>query len=93
MEEAEKWLSEQESKRFDQDKVKRPSTKRVFEAFFSVDVKVVLDRQPLVGIGPCHSGCANSPTASFWCLCITFMYKNIQFYFLEYEQVQSTIPV
>ena len=52
MEEAEKWLSEQESKRFDKDKVKRPSTKWVFEAFFSVDVIVFLYRQPLVGIGP-----------------------------------------
>ena len=52
MQEAEKWLSEQESKRFDQDKVKRPSTKWVLEAFFSADVKVVLDRQPLVGSGP-----------------------------------------
>ena len=52
MQEAEKWLSEQESKRFDQNKVKRPSTKWVLEAFFSADVKVVLDRQPLVGTGP-----------------------------------------
>ena len=50
---ADKWLSEQETKRLDSDKIKRPSTKWVFVSFFNVDVKVVLDRQqPLLGTGP-----------------------------------------
>ena len=71
MEDAEKWLREQESKRFDQDKVKRPSTRWVFEAFFSVDVNVVLDRQPLVGTGPLPEGLrklAHSRRCSRWIL-------------------------
>ena len=51
--EAEKWLSEQETKRLDSDKIKRPFTKWVFVSFFTVDVKVVLDRQQLLlGTGP-----------------------------------------
>ncbi|KAL9959464.1 hypothetical protein ACROYT_G032790 [Oculina patagonica] len=49
---AEKWLSEQETKRLAPDNVKRPSTKWKFVSFFNVDVKVVLDRQPLLGTGP-----------------------------------------
>ena len=50
---AEKWLSEQKTKRLDTDKIKRPSTKWVFVSFINVDVKVVLDRQqPLLGTDP-----------------------------------------
>ena len=50
---AEKWLSEQETKRLDSDNIKRPSTNWEFVSFFNVDVKVVLDRQqPLLGTGP-----------------------------------------
>ena len=49
---AEKWLSEQEEKRLDPDNVKRPNAKWVFENFFKVDLKIVLDRQPLLGTGP-----------------------------------------
>ena len=50
---AEKWLSEQETKRLDSDNIKRPSTMWEFVSFFNVDVKVVLDRQqPLFGTGP-----------------------------------------
>ncbi|KAL9953248.1 hypothetical protein ACROYT_G040634 [Oculina patagonica] len=49
---AEKWLTEQETKRLAPDNIKRPSTKWKFESFFNVDVKVVLDRQPLLGTGP-----------------------------------------
>ncbi|KAL9959950.1 hypothetical protein ACROYT_G033329 [Oculina patagonica] len=49
---AEKWLTEQETKRLAADNIKRPSTKWKFESFFNVDVKVVLDRQPLLGTGP-----------------------------------------
>ena len=50
--EAEKWLSEQETKRLDSDNIKRASTKWEFVSFFNVDVKVVLDHQPLLGTGP-----------------------------------------
>jgi len=49
---AEKWLSEREKVRLDPDNIERPNTKRVFEANFNVDIKVVLDRQPLLGTGP-----------------------------------------
>ena len=50
--EAEKWLSEQEKVRLDPDNINRPGTKWVFVNHFNVDVKVVLDRQPLLGTGP-----------------------------------------
>ena len=49
---AEKWLSEREKVRLDPDNINRPDTKWVFEKHFNVDVKVVLDRQPLLGTGP-----------------------------------------
>ncbi|KAL9952822.1 hypothetical protein ACROYT_G040133 [Oculina patagonica] len=49
---AEKWLTVQKTKRLAPDNIKRPSTKWKFESFFNVDVKVVLDRQPLLGTGP-----------------------------------------
>jgi len=45
----EEWLSEEEKKRLDTDKIKRPSTKWEFVSFFNVDVKVVIDREPLLG--------------------------------------------
>ena len=49
---AEKWLSEREKIRLDPDNINRPDTKWVFEAHYNVDVKVVLDRKPLLGTGP-----------------------------------------
>ena len=49
---AEKWLSEREKERLDPDNRNRADTKWVFENQFNVDVKVVLDRQPLLGTGP-----------------------------------------
>ena len=49
---AEKWLSEQEKVRLDSDNIERPNTKWVFEAYFNVDVKVLLDRKPLLGTEP-----------------------------------------
>ena len=52
LEEAEKWLREKETKRLDSDSIERPNTKWVFASHFNVDVKVVLDRQPLMGTGP-----------------------------------------
>ena len=50
--EAEKWLSEREKVHLDPDNINRPDTKWVFVNHFNVDVKVVLDRQPLLGTGP-----------------------------------------
>ena len=50
--EAEKWLSEREKVRLDPDNINRLDTKWVFENHFNVDVKIVLDRQPLLGTGP-----------------------------------------
>ena len=50
--EAEKWLSEKETKRLDTDSKETPNTKWVFDSHYNVDVKVVLDRQPLMGTGP-----------------------------------------
>ena len=49
---AEKWLSEREKERLDPDNINRADTKWVFENHFNVDIKVVLDRQPLLGTGP-----------------------------------------
>jgi len=51
-EDAEKWLNTREEERLDNERVERPNTKWAFEGFFNVDVKVVLDREPLVGTGP-----------------------------------------
>ena len=50
--EAENWLSEKVTKRLDTDSKETPNTKWVFDSHFNVDVKVVLDRQPLMGTGP-----------------------------------------
>ena len=51
-EEAEKWLQEREEIRLDTDNKERPDTKWVFVGHAQVDLKVVLDRQPLIGTGP-----------------------------------------
>jgi len=52
MSDAEKWLREQEAKRLDPENIERPESKLVFERFFNVEVKVVLDSQALlVGTG------------------------------------------
>ena len=50
--EAENWLINMEAKRLDADSIERPDTKWIFEDHFNADVKVVLDRQPLMGTGP-----------------------------------------
>ena len=52
LEDAEKWLGERESERLDVDRIERPDTKWIFDHYYAVDVKVVLDRQPLMGTGP-----------------------------------------
>jgi len=50
--EAENWLREKEEARLNIDNIGRPNTKWVFRGHSDVDVKVVLDRQPLLGTGP-----------------------------------------
>ena len=50
--EVENWLREREENRLDTDNKDRPDTKWVFEGHAQVDLKVVLDRQPLMGTGP-----------------------------------------
>ena len=50
--EAENWLREKEEARLNIDNIERPNTKWVFRGYSDVDVKVVLDRQPLLGTGP-----------------------------------------
>ena len=50
--EAENWLIKMEAVRLDVDSIERPNTKWIFEGHFNADVKVVLDRQPLMGTGP-----------------------------------------
>ena len=49
---AEEWIKAREAVRLDPDNTERPDTKWIFESHFNVDVKVVLDRQPLMGTGP-----------------------------------------
>ena len=51
LEDAEKWLRERESERLEVDNIERPNTKWIFDHYYAVDVKVVLDRQPLMGTG------------------------------------------
>ena len=50
--EAENWLREQEEACLNIDNIERPNTKWVFRGYSDVEVKVVLDRQPLLGTGP-----------------------------------------
>ena len=46
------WLQEQEELRLQGEKIDRPNTKWVFEGTVFVDLKVILDRQPLqIGLG------------------------------------------
>ena len=52
LKDAEKWLRERESERLEVERIERPNTKWVFDHYFAVDVKVVLDREPLMGTGP-----------------------------------------
>ena len=49
---AEEWIKAREAARLDPENTERPDTKWIFESHFNVDVKVVLDRQPLMGTGP-----------------------------------------
>ena len=47
-----KWLKTQEKLRLQGEKIDRPNTKMVFENLLFIDLKVILDRQPLqIGLG------------------------------------------
>ena len=55
--EAKKWLEKQEDKRLEESEVEIPTTKwEIYfvncDPFFNLDIKVVEDRQPLLGTGP-----------------------------------------
>ena len=52
LDEAERWLNQEENDQENPDNIGRPNTKWVFVKFFNVEVKAVLDRQPLLGTGP-----------------------------------------
>ena len=51
-EEGENWLIEKEEARLNIDNIGRPNTEWVFRGYSDVDVKVVLDRQPIFSTGP-----------------------------------------
>ena len=51
MTEPEQWLRREEEKCLSLVNINRPSTKWRFEGFTTLDVKAVLDRQPLLGTG------------------------------------------
>ena len=50
--EAQRWLNEQENERLNVDNIERPNTKWVFVKFSSIEVKAVIDNQPMLGTGP-----------------------------------------
>jgi len=50
--EAERWVNEEENKRLAVDNIERPNTKWVFVKFLSIEVKAVIDNQPMLGTGP-----------------------------------------
>ena len=45
-------MNQQENDRANLDHIERPNTKWIFVRFFNVEVKVMFDRQPLLGTGP-----------------------------------------
>ena len=50
--EAERWLNEQENNRLTLDNIERPNTKWTFIKFSNIEVKAVIDNQPMLGTGP-----------------------------------------
>ena len=50
--EAERWVNDQENKRLNIDNIERPNTKWTCIKFSNIEVKVVLDNQPMLGTGP-----------------------------------------
>ena len=71
--EAERWMNEEENKRLILDNIERPNTKWTFVKFSNIEVKAVLDNQPMLGTGPlpdwlrnlAHSR-QNGFTRQFW---------------------------
>ena len=49
---AEIWVNEKENKRLNPDNIERPNTKWTFIKFSNIEVKAVLDNQPMLGTGP-----------------------------------------
>ena len=52
LEDAKNWIREKEAERLEVDTIERPNTKWIFDHFFAVDVRVLIDRKPLMGTGP-----------------------------------------
>ena len=50
--EAEIWVNEQENNRLTLDNIERPNTKWTFIKFSNIEVKAVIDNQPMLGTGP-----------------------------------------
>ena len=50
--EAQRWLNLQENTRLNVDSIERPNTKWIFVKFSSIEVKAVIDNQPMLGTGP-----------------------------------------
>ena len=50
--EAERWVNEEENKRLNLDNIERPNTKWTFVKFSNIEVKAVLENQPMLGTGP-----------------------------------------
>ena len=50
--EAERLVNEEENKRLNLDNIERPNSKWTFIKFSNIEVKAVLDNQPLLGMGP-----------------------------------------
>ena len=50
--EAERWVNEQENNRLNLDNIERPNTKWTFIKFSNIEVKAVLDNQPMLDTGP-----------------------------------------
>ena len=49
---AQRWLNEQENTRLNVDNIERPNTKWTFVKFSSIEVKAVIDNQPMLGTEP-----------------------------------------
>ena len=60
--EAEIWLNEQENNRLTLDNIERPNTKWAFIKFSNIEVKAVIDNQPMLGTGPLP----DLPTGEKW---------------------------
>ena len=88
-------MSKRENVRLDSDNIKRPNTKWVFEAYFNVDVKVILDRQPLLGTGPLPDWLRNLSHSRNMIALDTYKLKTIYVFgvVLRYTEGQDQIEV